>query len=56
MINEEIFPFKQFIKDYFAEYNGKSNRNGWYFQQLIKLYDAEINNSGFALISQIIAY
>ena len=38
IINEEIFPFKQFIKDYFAEYNGKSNRNGWYFQQLIKLY------------------
>jgi hypothetical protein len=38
MIDENIFPFKQFISQYFGEYNGKNNRNGWYFQQLIKLY------------------
>lgn len=38
VIDENIFPFKEFISNYFAEYNGKNNRNGWYFQQLIKLY------------------
>jgi len=37
-IDENIFQFKEFIKNYFAQYNGKNNRNGWYFQQLIKLY------------------
>jgi hypothetical protein len=38
MIDENIFPFKDFIRNYFAQYNDKNNRNGWYFQQLIKLY------------------
>jgi hypothetical protein len=38
MIDENIFPFKKFISNYFAEHKGKNNRNGWYFQQLIKLY------------------
>lgn len=38
MIDENIFPFKDFIKEHFAKHNGKNNRNGWYFQQLIKLY------------------
>lgn len=38
VIDENIFPFKDFISNYFVEYNGKKNRNGWYFQQLIKLY------------------
>lgn len=42
MIHEDIFPFKKFISDYFIEYNGKSNRNGWYFQQLIKLYAGKL--------------
>jgi uncharacterized short protein YbdD (DUF466 family) len=42
MIDENIFPFKSYIASYFAEYNGKSNRNGWYFQQLIKLYAGTI--------------
>jgi hypothetical protein len=38
VIDENVFPFKDFISKYFAQYKGKSNRNGWYFQQLIKLY------------------
>jgi hypothetical protein len=38
VIDENIFPFKNFISFYFKKYNGKHNRNGWYFQQLIKLY------------------
>jgi hypothetical protein len=38
IIDECIFPFKEFISSFFAQYNGKHNRNGWYFQQLIKLY------------------
>jgi len=38
VIDENIFPFKEFIAQYFQEFNGKKNRNGWYFQQLIKLY------------------
>lgn len=42
IIDENKFPFKQFIASYFSEYNGKSNRNGWYFQQLIKLYAGSI--------------
>ena len=37
-IDENIFPFLKFIKEYFATYNNKNNRNCWYFQQLIKLY------------------
>ena len=38
IIDENIFPFKNFISQYFSQYNGKNNRNGWYFQQLLKLY------------------
>ncbi len=39
VINENIFPFKMNdIGSYFISYNGKNNRNGWYLQQLIKLY------------------
>jgi hypothetical protein len=39
IIDENIFPFKMNdIASYFAQYNGKNNRNGWYLQQLIKLY------------------
>jgi len=38
MIDENIFPFKDFIKEYFDKCNGKKSRIGWYFQQLIKLY------------------
>jgi hypothetical protein len=38
VIDENIFPFKNFISAFFAQHNGKNNRNGWYFQQLIKLY------------------
>lgn len=38
-IDENIFEFKMGdVADYFKEYNGKKNRNGWYFQQLLKLY------------------
>lgn len=35
IINETIFPFS--IQDV-ATYHGKSDRNGWYLQQLLKLY------------------
>jgi hypothetical protein len=42
VIDENIFPFKDFIAEYFAQQNGKSNRNGWYFQQLIKLYAGKL--------------
>jgi hypothetical protein len=42
IIDENIFPFKDFISNYFAEHNGKKNRNGWYFQQLIKLYSGKL--------------
>ena len=42
IINEEAFPFKKFIENYFSQHNGKSNRTGWYFQQLIKLYAGKI--------------
>jgi hypothetical protein len=38
IIDENIFPFKNFIFNHFIKHNGKKNRNGWYFQQLIKLY------------------
>jgi hypothetical protein len=38
IVDENIFPFKEFIVSYFAQHHGKNNRNGWYFQQLIKLY------------------
>ena len=39
IIDENTFPFKMSdIAHYFAQYKGKCNRNGWYLQQLIKLY------------------
>lgn len=39
IIDETIFPFKMNdIASYFVNYNGKKNRNGWYFQQLLKIY------------------
>jgi hypothetical protein len=39
IIDENVFPFKMSdIACYFATYNGKNNRNGWYLQQLLKLY------------------
>jgi FkbM family methyltransferase len=34
-INENIFPFSL---DYVSSIHGKLNRNGWYLQQLLKLY------------------
>jgi hypothetical protein len=40
MINENIFPFNM---DDVASFHGKQTRNGWYLQQLIKLY------SGFVI-------
>ena len=39
IIDERIFEFKiNDISSYFIKYNGKNNRNGWYLQQLLKLY------------------
>jgi hypothetical protein len=39
IIDENIFPFKMTdIASYFYNYKGKNNRNGWYLQQLLKLY------------------
>ena len=39
IIDESIFPFKiNDIAAYFYKYKGKNNRNGWYLQQLLKLY------------------
>lgn len=39
VIDESIFPFSiNDIASYFIQHKGKKNRNGWYFQQLIKLY------------------
>jgi hypothetical protein len=38
IINENIFPFAEEI----AIYHGKNSRNGWYLQQLIKLYAGSI--------------
>lgn len=35
MINENIFPFNI---EYISSIFGKNNRNGWYLQQLLKLY------------------
>ena len=26
------------VASYFVQYDGKHNRNGWYLQQLLKLY------------------
>ena len=39
IVDENTFPFKiSDIAGYFFKHNGKTNRNGWYFQQLLKLY------------------
>ena len=39
VIDEKIFPFKMYdVAKYFSQYRRKNNRNGWYLQQLIKLY------------------
>ena len=38
-INENIFPFNI---DTVASYHGKLERNGWYLQQLLKLYSGKI--------------
>ena len=39
MINENMFPFTMGdVAEVFARYQGKNNRNGWYYQQLLKLY------------------
>lgn len=38
-IDETIFPFN---KDVVAKYHGKLQRNGWYLQQLLKLYAGKI--------------
>ena len=39
MINENNFPFTMMdVAEVFARYQGKNNRNGWYYQQLLKLY------------------
>lgn len=38
-INENIFPFNI---ETIAKFHGKSERNGWYLQQLIKLYSGNI--------------
>ena len=43
VIDETIFPFKmQDLANYFSQHQGKSNRNGWYFQQLLKLYAGQV--------------
>jgi len=43
VICEDIFPFKmEYISNYFFKHYGKSNRNGWYFQQLLKLYAGQV--------------
>jgi len=39
IIDETIFPFT--IKD-IEKYHGKSDRNGWYLQQLLKLYASQV--------------
>ena len=42
-IREDAFPFTiQDIAKYFAQHGGKSNRNTWYFQQLLKLYVGDV--------------
>ena len=38
-INENIFPFNL---ETIAKYHGKSNRNGWYLQQLLKMYAGKV--------------
>ncbi len=38
IINEDIFPFSDAI----PFYHGKNSRNGWYLQQLIKLYAGSV--------------
>ena len=38
-INENIFPFN---KETVSKYHGKLDRNGWYLQQLLKLYAGKI--------------
>jgi len=38
-ISENIFPFSI---DTVSKYHGKNNRNGWYLQQLLKLYAGEV--------------
>ena len=40
-INEEIFPFKLHLLHTYAG-STESKRNGWYFQQLVKLYAGSI--------------
>ena len=43
VVSESIFPFKmENIAAYFAQYKGKNNRNGWYLQQLLKLYAGQV--------------
>lgn len=43
VISESIFPFKmEEIATYFAQHKGKNNRNGWYLQQLLKLYAGQV--------------
>lgn len=39
IVDENIFPF---TKNTISEYLGENNRNGWYLQQLIKLYSGFI--------------
>jgi hypothetical protein len=39
MIDENIFPF---TKKEIGDFHGKINRNGWYLQQLIKLYSGGV--------------
>jgi len=39
MVQESKFPFRMSdVAEVFARYDGKNNRNGWYYQQLLKLY------------------
>jgi len=39
IIDETVFPFsKNDVGEVFLSYKGKNNRNGWYLQQLLKLY------------------
>ena len=38
-ISEDIFPFS---KKTVAQFHGKSERNGWYLQQLLKLYAGKV--------------
>jgi len=44
IIDENIFGFKiSDVAEHFAKFNGKNNRNGWYLQQLLKLYAGNID-------------